>query len=327
ATPDAPLFAAVSATIYALVRVFEAAPRSAESTKWWCVAGVAIGLAFCSKITAVLLPFGVFVAFVARRELRPRLAEPGPYLATVIAVAVFLPVILWNARHGWISFGFQLQHGFGGTSGSVLKRELDLLGGQVGLVSPILFVLCVVVVVRHLRAAATPTAGLFAVVPLVIFGFFMYSATRRRVEANWPALAFIPAVLLVAAHAVTPAWNRWLRAGIGMAALLTLVTYVNAFTPILPVPARRDPAARASGWDDLAREVASARDSRRAHAAGAWVGGERYQEASALAFHLRDHPPTFSLNLTSSPNEYDLWPTFVDLARPGDDLILVVDDV
>src|SRR6185503_18925722 len=272
ATPDAPLFAAVSATIYALVRVFEAAPRSAESTKWWCVAGVAIGLAFCSKITAVLLPFGVFVAFVARRELRPRLAEPGPYLATVIALAVFLPVILWNARHGWVSFGFQLQHGFGGTSGSMLKRELDLLGGQAGLVSPILFGLCIVAVARRLRSSSPRIAQLFAVVSIVIFAFFVYSATRRRVEANWPALAFIPAVLLVATHPVTRTWERWIRAGIGLAAVLTLVTYVNAFTPVLPVAARRDPAARASGWDELATVVQHVRGSGGGALARAWVG-------------------------------------------------------
>jgi hypothetical protein len=58
-----------------------------------------------------------------------------------------------------------------------------------------------------------------------------------------------------------------------------------------------------------------------------FIGADRYQEASELAFHLPDHPEIFSLNLSGRPNQYDLWPSFPDRAQPGDSLILVVDDV
>jgi hypothetical protein len=108
--------------------------------------------------------------------------------------------------------------------------------------------------------------------------------------------------------------------------MLTLVTYVNAFVPILPVPARRDPAARAAGWDVLAARVDTLRSTVRERT---YVGADRYQEASELALHLRDHPTTFALNLSewSRANQYDLWPSFPDRAQRGDALILVVDDV
>ena len=328
ATPDAPLLAAASGTIYALVRVFESEPRSAGSTRWWCVAGATMGLALCSKLTAVLLPFGVFVGLLATSQQRRRLAEPGPYVATIIAIAVFSPVILWNARHEWISFAFQLQHGFGGVSGSVLKRELDLIGGQIGLLSPILFTMCSVAVFGAIRTRSNPLRVMLAITSSVIFAFFVYAATRRRVEANWPALAYLPGVLLLASHAGSRSWERWLRAGVGLAAVLTVVAYVNAFVPVLPVPARRDPAARASGWGELAAAVERVRQGRppelrdRTH-----VAADRYQEASALAFHLPENPETFSLNVSGRANQYDLWPSFAQRARPGDALILVLDDV
>jgi len=329
ATPDAPLLAAAAATVYALVRVFEFPPRSRKSTRWWSVAGFALGLAFCSKITAVLLPLAVFVALVSRPALRERLKEPGPYLATIIAVVVFLPVIVWNARHGWITLAFQLQHGLAGTSGSMLKRELDLLGGQIGLVSPILFALCVVAVAQSVRATppVSPRHALFAVVAALLFAFFVYSATRRRVEANWPALAYIPAVLLLASYARSRSWDRWLRAGVVLGGALTVVTYVNAFVPILPVPARRDPAARAAGWNDLASAVERIHAARRPLSSyRTHVAADRYQEASALAFLLPEHPETYSLNLSGRANQYDLWPSFQQRAHPGDALILVLDD-
>lgn len=326
ATPDAPLLAAATACLYALVRVFETPPRSAASTMWWSIAGVALGLAFCSKLTSALLPLGVFAGLLITSTLRPRLAELGPYLATIIALAMFLPVIVWNAQHQWISFAFQLQHGLGGTSGSAVKRELDLIGGQAGLVSPIVFVLCIAAVARALRRATVPAERLLGLVSIVIFAFFVYSATQRRVEANWPALAFVPAILLVAAFGSSGAWSRWLRPGIVLAGLLSLVAYVNAFTPILPVPARRDPAARASGWPELAAAVSSTRASLPLAPARVHIAAARYQEASALAFHLTDHPDTYSLNISGRANQYDLWPGFNVRARPGDAMLLVVDD-
>ena len=356
ATPDAPVLAASAATVYAILRVLEVPARSRASLEWWCVAGATIGLAFCSKYTAVLLPLGVFAGFLFRRELRARLREPGPYVATLVALLVFLPVILWNARHDWISFAFQLQHGFGDAAGSVLRRELELIGGQIGLVSPILFVMMTIAIARSLRRSPpssptrlqwVPVQPLLASISIVVFVFFMYSAMRRRVEANWPALAYVPAVLLLVAQSRSSGWDKWLRAGIGLAAILTTVAYLNAFTPILPVPVGRDPAARAAGWTDLANAVDRARpgcpvSTHSASPGGGtrpcppptsrapatvFIGTDRYQDASELAFHLPGHPATLSLNLSSRPNQYDLWPSFSHRAQPGDTLILVVDDV
>jgi 4-amino-4-deoxy-L-arabinose transferase-like glycosyltransferase len=328
ATPDAPLLAFAAASVYAIVRALESPARSGPAMRWWSAAGLALALAMTSKYTAVLLPLGVFVAMLARRELRVRLAEPGPYVATAIALFVFHPVIIWNRHENWASFGFQVQHGLGAVGGSVIRRELDLIGGQLGLVSPILFVLIAIALARGLRSAALPLPSLLSLLSLFVFTFFIYSAAKRRVEANWPALAYIPGVVILAARARSRTWDRWLRGGIVLSALLSVVAYVNSFTPILPVPARRDPVARSAGWEDAATAV------NRIHATRlplssyrTWVGADRYQEASALAFHLPDHPQTFALNLTTRPNQYDLWPRFTDRAQPRDGLILLVDEV
>ena len=101
-----------------------------------------LGAAFVAKYTAVLLPLGLVVACLMHPALRARFREGGPWWASVIALTLFAPVVLWNYVHEWISFRFQLGHGFNpSVRGSVLSRELELLGGQAGLASPILFVL------------------------------------------------------------------------------------------------------------------------------------------------------------------------------------------
>lgn len=328
ATPDAPLLAASAAAMYAVVRALESPFRSSTALRWWIVAGVALGFALNSKYTAVLVPLGVFVALLAIRQLRPRLVEPGPYVAVAIALVLFLPVILWNRNENWASFTFQLGHGLTAAGGSIVKRELELIGGQLGLVSPILLGLIVVAAVHAIRIRVPPIASLLAIVTMVIFAVFIYSATKRRVEANWPALAYISGVALLAAHPPTVVWNRWLRAGIALSAILTVVTYVNTFTPILPVPARRDPVARSAGWDDLAHAVNLLYAPRLPLSSyRTWIAADRYQEAAGLAFHLPQHPHVFSLNLTTRPNQYDFWPGFSEQAQPRDGLIVVADEV
>lgn len=329
ATPDAPLLAASAAALYCVVRSLQAPIGTPAALRWWCAGGVALGLAVASKYTAALLPIGILAGLLAGPSpLRSRLATPGPYIATGIALFVFLPVVLWNAANDWISFAFQFSHGLGAVGGSAVKRELELLGGQLGLVSPVLFVLCAIAVWRGLRRGSDGLHRVLAVASLFIFAFFVYSATKRRVEANWPALAYLPALVLAVSHLGSIRWERWFRGGVYLAAALSAVVYVNAFVPVLPVPARRDPAARAHGWGDLAAAVHRVRVARLPLSSQrAWVAADRYQDASELAFHLSDHPEVFSLNLAGRPNAYDLWPVFPGRAAPGDAMILVLDEV
>jgi 4-amino-4-deoxy-L-arabinose transferase-like glycosyltransferase len=328
ATPDAPLLAACAAMIYAVIRALEAPIASPRSDFWWVLAGVALGLAEASKYTAVLIPLAAFTAMLLKRELRPRLSDPGPYIAIAVSLVVFSPVVAWNAEHGWASFAFQLRHGLGHVDGSVARRELELLGGQFALVSPILFALLCLAIAKSIvwpegRKHTRAQTALLPLVALLVFAFFMYAATKRRVEANWPAIAYIPGMLVLATHAGGRAWNRWLKGGLVLTGALSCAVYVNTLVPILPIPAHRDPVARAAGWDDLAfavqRELA-------VPSGRAWVAAERYQEASMLSFNLVGQPPTFALNLTTRTNQYDLWPGFADVAHRGDAIVLVTDE-
>ncbi|HEY5220464.1 MAG TPA: glycosyltransferase family 39 protein [Gemmatimonadaceae bacterium] len=327
ATPDVPLLFTTTAALYCVVRALGYRARSASSLWWWIAAGIALGLAFSSKYTSILIPLGVTIGVCTRRGLRARLREPGPYIACVVATLVFAPVLVWNARHAWVSFAFQLHHGLGAPSGSPFKRELDLLGGQAGLATPILLVLLGIAVWRALRRPRSDLHYLLAVVAATCVAMFAFSAFRRPVEANWPALAYVPAVPLLALTDWSTSARRWLRWGVWLAVLVSVVAYVQSVVPILPLPARRDPVARSAGWGQLADSVDAARRVMTDRAARTWIGADKYQDASELAFRLPERPFTFSVNLSSRPNQYDLWPGFPQLARPGDDLVLVLDEV
>ena len=332
ATPDAPLLAASAATLYGVVRAVQSPSRSTAALRWWAAAGVALGLAFASKYTSILLPVALAIAALVRPSLRARLREAGPWVACLLATLVFLPVLQWNATHDWISFRFQLQHGLGTPArGSPLRRELDLLGGQLALVSPVVFALLAAAVWRTLRHRTDDARFALAIVATVSWAFFVYSALRKSVEANWPAPSYVPAVALLAGRLPSPrAVARWLRRGVLLSAALSgvaLALIAWAVTaPTLP-RALAHAAARIgremASWRPAATTLETAGLSAGPHR---WIAADRYQDVAALAYALPDQPAATCLCLSGRRNQYALWPGFARRAAPGDTLVAVLDD-
>jgi 4-amino-4-deoxy-L-arabinose transferase-like glycosyltransferase len=338
ATPDAVLFVSAMFALLGVERALASPLRSWRSLGWWTVAGIGLGAAFVAKYTAVLLPMGLVIACVVHPALRKRFAEPGPWLASVIALGLFAPVVAWNGLNDWVSFRFQLGHGFSPSSrGHPLARELEMLGGQIGLASPILFLLMAGAVWFALRDGwrmrrdlepADPMTRRFAlaVISVAPLAFFAVSAWRRPVEANWPAMMYPSAILLLATNGQPWSYGRWWHRGQAFAASLLAIVAWQAATPILPIPPRKDPIARAHGWDTLAAAVEHSRHSSfLTGTVDRWVAADRYQDASQLAFHLPDQPTVFALNLGGRTSQYDIWPNAYDRIRPGDGLVAAFD--
>ncbi|MFZ9898450.1 MAG: ArnT family glycosyltransferase [Gemmatimonadaceae bacterium] len=331
ATPDAPLLFGIAWTLCCVTHALSHPARSATATRWWIGAGLAIGVAMASKFTAVLVPVGLSLTILVVPALRPRLREPGPWLAVVVASLVMVPVLLWNASHDWIAFRFQLGHGLGsGAKESLVQRELNLVGGQALLVTPILFGLLLGALVRAVREE--PRRRALAGVALFCLAFFVFSATRKNVEANWPAIAWVPAVVLLAA-ARPGERSAWERRALRLAAALSALLLAHVVRPLVALPGSRDPVNQAHGWTDLATAVAQRQASLAAATPSDMVGpstaplvaANRYQDAAMLAFHLLGHPQVPSLNLGGRPNQYDLWTAAPDRLTVGGAMLLVLE--
>jgi len=67
--------------------------------KYWLYLGLLLGLGLLNKISVLWLGFGILVGVAATSERR-WLKTEYPYIAGVIAFALFLPFIIWNATHG-----------------------------------------------------------------------------------------------------------------------------------------------------------------------------------------------------------------------------------
>lgn len=324
ATPDAPLLAALAMTLALLLRALDPAASRAAALGAWVGAGVAIGIAMASKFTAVLLPMAATLAIIVHPGLRSQLRRPGPYLAVAVASLVMLPVLHWNATHDWIAFRFQLGHGLGSTArGSWWQRELDLLGGQAALVTPILFVLLLHAIHRAMDPKQEARRFLLAISAVFCLGFFVYSATRKSVEANWPAIAWLPALALLAAGS-SAARSVWERRAVWLSGALTALVLVHVAWPFLPIAPRRDPANRLYGWSALAAGAERAAES--VGPGRAFLAATRYQDAALMAWYGDGRPTVSAINTGGRRNQYDLWPRFTDVAITGASLVLVLPD-
>ncbi|HET9148190.1 MAG TPA: glycosyltransferase family 39 protein [Acetobacteraceae bacterium] len=257
-TPDTPLILFWTAGIAALARWI----RSGDD-RWWLAAGAAAGLALDSKYTGLLLIAAAGLWLLSFPAGRKALARPLPWAGMILGFLLFLPVILWNARHGWASFlkqGGRVTHFNAVHSLSFLG---SFIGGQIGLATPIIALLMALGTWRAARAS-TPEARLLAFMVLLPGAVFLEHTLSGSVQPNWPAILY-PGAALAAAGMAGRTMRRWMIPAACLGFIITLLVYAQAIAAPLPLPARRDPTAlQLAGWHGLARAVA--REAERRHA-------------------------------------------------------------
>ncbi len=269
-TPDTPLLFFWTAGLAAFARLI-----TSGNPRWWLVIGVVMGLAMLSKYTAVLFVAAGFIWLVSAQEGRAALRTPWPWIAVVLAFAVFAPNIAWNAAHGWASYAKQ----GGRVAGFDAARSLQFLGelvfGQIGLFTPVIFGLAALGVWR-LKDAPSPGGHLLVWLTVVPGVVFLEHVISGRVQPNWVAIMY-PAACLAAASLPMAVLRRWLNAALGLGFLLNALVYAQALAAPFPLPARMDPTAlQFSGWRAMAVAGALPRP--------AFLTSDDYATIAALAY-------------------------------------------
>jgi hypothetical protein len=247
--PDGPLLFGLAAAVWSLARLFFAKPAG-RLVIWllWLAAGAGFGVAGLSKYSAAL-SVGGLVAFVVQSPERRRwLRDPAPYVGAALALAMAIPVFVWNAEHGWASFLFQ---GSRGSPGPGLKpgQFLVMALGEIAYLLPWIFAILVFGLAEAWRerndprkfflfCLALPPIALFTLTPLwgarglpqwTMSGWFLaYPLLGARLDENatsdyklwrWAivscgTLAAVAALFTLQAATGLPLRLTWLRPGI-----------------------------------------------------------------------------------------------------------------
>lgn len=325
ATPDTPalFFSTLGLAFVAMIaKRDDSSAEQGGSPGLWILFGLFSGLAMVSKYTGVLLPTSVALAMLTSAKGRAHYRRPWIYLSGIVAVAVFSPVIWWNARHQWASFLYQIKHGtLNGESHAAASLATSIgqlfggigayLGGQLLLWTPILFVLVIVVLIhywRHYRTIDQVDRILLwtGTVPLVFF--FLAVIPSHHTEPNWPAFTYVPASLLIGRWLLQGESEQrfgWVRGGVQVSAAFLLGMLIIFAPPvtrsIVRLPFHVPHAIRdMTGWPQFTAWM-----NRQATQAGdAWVVTNRHQDAGEATFYMLGQHEVWSDGVGSRPNAY-----------------------
>ncbi len=213
-TPDSPLLVASSFVLFFLAKVLETG-RGA----WWLAVGAAVGAALLSKYTSLFFGPAILVWLVSVPKLRRWLISPWPYLGGLVALAVFSPVILWNADHHWVSFIKQI--GRARIEDFRPAFIAELIPTQIAFATPLVWILGAMGLYALFKrdAGALAARALISAAFWTIVAYFIWHSLHARVEANWFAPVY-PAFAIAAAVAAHLArWDRAIAATPPCAAL------------------------------------------------------------------------------------------------------------
>jgi 4-amino-4-deoxy-L-arabinose transferase-like glycosyltransferase len=324
-TPDAPLLVASSFILFCLAKVLET-----ERGAWWLAVGAAVGAALLSKYTALFFGPAILIWLVSVPKLRHWLISPWPYLGGAVSLAIFSPVIFWNADHHWVSFIKQI----GRARIEEFKPAFiaELIPTQVAFATPLVFILGVMGLYALLKRQAGASAArmLINATFWTIVAYFIWHSLHARVEANWFAPVYPAFAIAAAVAAILTRWDprrqrivdfslHWASpVGVLMFALLIVQANTGALTGY-----RRDATVRSVGvgWRELAGQI----EAVRARVGAACVLAPDYGTTGWLAFYLPKGScvaqPTQRIRYANMPEPDPALLAgkllYVDEARPG----------
>ncbi|MBI3876635.1 MAG: glycosyltransferase family 39 protein [Verrucomicrobia bacterium] len=318
------------------------------ATSDWLWTGLWLGCGFLSKAVAVFQIACFVVFFLVWKPARTQLRRPGPWLALLVLTLCALPVLVWNAQHGWATAHHL--HDRAGLEGSwkfTLNFFQDFVLAEFALLNPVFFIGIIFACAAIFResfvnATKEPSAAdltlpktenshalrlfLFSMGAPLFVGYLLWTL-RARVQPNWIA----PAVLPMLALAVLLWQSRWrdqsrqVRAWFAFGAVLGLVAVVFLHETNLvakltgkPVPSKLDPLTRVRGWRELANAVGLERDKLTTNGQPAFVIGGHYGVTSLLNFYMpgareraaRGELQAYYLSSEQAENQYYFWPGY-----------------
>jgi 4-amino-4-deoxy-L-arabinose transferase-like glycosyltransferase len=333
-TIDAPL---MCAWVWALVLLH--AGLEDGSMPAWCGAGLFVAAGILAKYTMVLIYPVVGLTLLLDPAARERLRQAGPYVAGVIGLLGFVPILIWNAAHDWVSFRHVAgQAGLSHGGGFNPVGPLAYATGQFAVVGPWLIVM-VLAIHFALRSPAKMQHGLtglscrFLLLSAILpWAFFAPFSLIAKIQPNWPVAALpaaaILAVVWIAAalqhERATVRTRATVLACVCSAVGLLLVVLSRHTEWLMPLfqrlaqgapawqltpAARYDPAARLRGWSELGRSVGQELEALRTAGRQPFILSDDYQVASEIAFYAPGNPPTYCVQaaLGDRKSQYDLW--------------------
>ena len=281
----------------------------------WLFLGVATGLGILTKYTMTFFFLCGFLLLLFS-EKRFLLKTMKPYLALIIALLIFSPVIIWNIQNDWVTLKHTAGHvGIAKGFTISLKSFVEFVASQFGVITPIIFTLMMIHLLKPAQFDIQHRFLFFFSIPVI--AFFLLKSLQGKVQANWAMHGYITGIIAFSWYFLNSEYkdsdsknrkrliiNKLAVAGVIMAFIVSVISH---YPSIVNLPPKLDPSSRLRGWQSLGLEVSGIISSL-SKSGEVIIFSDSYQVSSELAFYVDGQPETYCINLGRRMNQYDIWP-------------------
>ena len=279
-TPDVPLLLFWTLSLICLYKAIF------EEKKWlWVLGGIAMGLAFNSKYTALLLQIGLIGFLIFSNKYRKLFFSPWFWTSILLSILITYPVWYWNFQNEFASFVFQSSERTSSISEFKIspKNFFGAIGHQMFLLIPILFLVIGVITYKYLKRALLklkiPQAKTLFLLTFFIptfVGFFSLTPIYW-VKLNWMMPSYITGIIIAGMFIN----KRLLKTQL----IISIAFHVLAGLQILfyIVPIKSDDTW--VGWNELAIET---KKLQKKYPNTFVFSNDNYKTSACLNFHMNE---------------------------------------
>jgi membrane-associated phospholipid phosphatase len=304
----------------------------------WLIVGLAMGLGFLCKYSALYQIVCWGILFALWPAARGHLRKPGPWLALLVFLVCMTPVIFWNWQHGWIT----VQH-VAGNAGldsrwhPTLRYFRDFVVQELLLLNPVFLIgaLWAMIGFWKFRRERPLWLYLFCMSAPVFLGHCFFSF-HSHVLPNWVAPAVVPMFCLMAAYwderrrVARPFLAFGLVLGFFAFAIMHQSKLVGKITGDM-LPGEKDPCRRVQGWKQEAAFVEGEREKLQPSGKPAFIICSHYGITGLYLFYLPEaravlesEPLVYPVDSAAPENQFYFWPEYRYLdQRKGQNAIFV----
>jgi len=279
-TPDVPLLLFWTLSLLCLYKAIF------EDKKWFFIlGGIAMGLSFNSKYTAILLQFGLLGFLIFSNKYRKLLLSPWLWSALIISVAVTFPVWYWNYQHEFASFVFQSSERTSSISEFKIspKNFFGAVGHQMFLLLPVLFLIFVTFTFKYAKRALlkfklpnSRTLFLLAFFIPTFVGFFILTPIYW-VKLNWMMPSYITGIIIAGMFI----GKKLLKVQLIFSIVFHLLFSLQILFYLVPIKSDDTWV----GWEELATEIGNLEEKK----ADTFVfSNDNYKTTACLNFFMEE---------------------------------------
>ncbi len=253
---DVPLLFFWAVALFAFIRAMREEGKAGIG--WAALCGAAIGFGLLSKYAMLYFVLGAALAALTTGEARRLILSLRGLLIALIAAAIFVPNLVWNATHGFATIGHTAANANWQHGGIHPLGAPEFLVSQFGVFGPLMMAAYLYALWRIVRRQdMSPASSLLACFSLPPLAIIVLQATIADANANWAAAAYVAATPLAVRTLIDIACGWALKASLAFNGFIMATMMVFAVSPETAAAAGFANAyKRLQGWHELGETVA-----------------------------------------------------------------------